>query len=215
MRAVKAPLWQRETPRRPAAAAPPWGDRPGRAPWGFAAAFLLGYLPGILAGRAGRLPLGSELAAYYMDGQRFASFGPVLASLFGTAFLQLTLTMLCGFSAIGMPALALLFLLRGAFLGLGASSVFVQGGAKALVIHWLLSFLPELTLLLLALWLSGYAAQLAGGLFREVFGGGAARNALFAAARRVLVRYFVVLLASGVICLLGAGLAVLFAGVLL
>lgn len=215
MRAVKAPLWQREPPRPGAAALPPRGERPGNAPWGFAAAFLLGYLPGILAGRTGALPLGGELAAYYMDGLRYARFAPVLASLLGTAFLQLTCTALCGFSAIGLPALALLFLLRGGFLGLGAASVFVQGGAKALVIHWLLSFLPDLALLLLALWLSGYAARLAGGIFRDVFCGGAARNALFAAARRLLTRYLVSLLGSALVCLIGAGLAVLFAGVLL
>lgn len=215
MRAVKAPLWPREKQPRKQAAPPLRADRPGYAPWGFAVAFLLGYLPGILAGRAGLLPLGSELAAYYMDGQRFAAFGTVLAALYSAAFLQITFTMLCGFSALGMPFLAMLFLVRGAFLGLGASSVFAQGGARALVVHWLLTFLPELTLLLLTLWLSGYAAQAAGGLFKDTFGGGTARNALAAAARRLLIRYVIGLAVSFFLCLLGAGLDILFAGVLL
>lgn len=215
MRAVKAPLWARreKAPHRPAP--PHQAGRYGAAPWGFAAAFLLGYLPGILAGRAGLLALGGELAAYYMDGQRFAVFGSALAALYAAAFLQLTLTMLCGFSALGVPLLAGGFLLRGGFLGLGAASVFAEGGAKALVIHWLLTFLPELALLLLALWLAGCAAGLAGWLYRDTFCGGVARNALSASARRLLIRYGAALGMSLIVCLVGSGLDILFAGVLL
>ncbi|MGN0983611.1 MAG: hypothetical protein ACI4OI_02115 [Gemmiger sp.] len=185
------------------------------AAWGFTAAFLLGYLPGIVAGRSGSTALGGELAAFYLDGQRFSGFGTAFAGLFAGAFVQLSVTMLCGFFALGVPFLAFFFALRGSFLGLGAASVFAVQGAKALVVHWLLNLLPELFLLLMALWLSGYAANVSSQLFRAAFLGGAARGAMSGGVRRLLTRYLIALLLVLPICAISAGLGILFAGILL
>lgn len=215
MRAAKVPVRSREPASH--TAAPPLRHAPdgiGGA-WGFTAAFLLGYLPGIVVGRSGTTALGAELAAYYSDSQRFSGFGAAFAGLFAGAFVQLSITMLCGFFALGIPFLAFFFALRGSFLGLGAASVFAAQGAKALVVHWLLDLLPELFLLLLTLWLSGYAANLSGQLFRAVFLGGTARSMMAGGTRRLITRYLIALLLIVPACVLSAGLGILLAGNLL
>ena len=186
-----------------------------RTAMGFAAAFLMGYLPGIWLGRSGSLALAQQLAAWYMDKQNYALFSAVLVDLLSAAALQMTLILLCGLSAAGVPLLSLLFVVRGLFLGLCASSVFAQGGARSLVIYWLMSCLPDLAPLVTELWLSMYAAALAGGLFQEVFGSGAPRGALTGGVRRLFLRYIVGIFAAVLFCLIGSGLDVLLASVLL
>lgn len=181
----------------------------------FAAAFLAGYLPGILLGRSGALSIGAQVAAWYMDKQSFAVFGKTFSAFASGTILQLTFVLLCGLNVAGTPFLALHFLLCGGALGFCAASVMAYAGTKALVIYWLLTLLPDLASLFLSLWLSGHSAILAEGLFRDVFGGGAARGALCAAARRLLIRYGAAALFGAAASAAGAGLACLLGGVLL
>ena len=187
----------------------------GRFALRFAAAFLVGYLPGILLGRSGALSVGAQVAAWYMDKQSFAVFGPAFSAFASGTILQLTFVLLCGLNVAGIPFLTFYFFLCGGALGFCAASVMAFAGAKALVIYWLLTLLPDLACLFLSLWLSGHAASLAEGLFRDVFAGGAARGALCAAARRLLVRYGAALLLGAAASAAGAGLACLLGGVLL
>ena len=201
--------------RRPAAPPKQAQHTAWRMALGFAAAFLIGYLPGIWLGRSGSSAAAQQLAVWYMDKQNFALFPTVLADLLSVSLLQLTLILLCGLSAAGVPLLAMLFGARGFMLGLCASGVFGAGGARSLVIYWLMSCLQDLVLLVAELWLSMYAAGLAGGLFQEVFGSGAPRGALSGSIRRLFLRYIVSILISVLFCTLGSGLDILLASVLL
>lgn len=173
------------------------------------AAFLLGYLPGILAGRGSQTVLGQQLADYYMESGRFSAWGPVFANQMTVSFVQLLLIALCGLSVIGTGLLVTLFGAKGAFMGFCAANVVASGGGGALAAYWVNSCLPNLSLLFLGLWLAGYAAQLSHSLFQSVFLGGAPRGQLEAAARRMGVRYCVALLASGVFNALCSGISVL------
>lgn len=213
MRAASSPL------RRPAAPGPAAITRNAaccvRAAPGFAAAFFLGYLPGIWLGRGEVLEIGAQLAAWYLDKQSYPAFGPVQANLAANAILQVTLIFLCGLSAAGVPLLALFFTGRGCFMGLCAGSVFALGGAKSLVVYWLMHWLPDLGVLAAEMWMALYATTLSGGLFQEVFGSGAPRGMISGGMRRLFIRYIVSFLLVLLFCVLGAGLDVLLAAILL
>ena len=213
MRAASSPL------RRPAAPGPAAITRNAaccvRAAPGFAAAFFLGYLPGIWLGRGEVLEIGSQLAGWYLDKQSYPAFGPVLANLAANAILQVTILFLCGLSAAGVPLLALFFTGRGCFMGLCAGSVFALGGAKSLVVYWLMHCLPDLGVLAAEMWMALYATTLSGGLFQEVFGSGAPRGMISGGMRRLFIRYIVSFLIVLLFCVLGAGLDILLAAILL
>lgn len=184
-------------------------------PFAYGAVFLLGYLPGIWAGRSGQWTLASQLAAYYLAKTSYASIPAVWGWQFSAAFLQLAALLFCGFSALGCLIYPLLFLLRGGFLGLCASYVLAGGQTRGLVIYWLLSSLPNLSVLFCGLWLSGYGTRLSLGLWHSVSGSAVPRGQLAAPARRLAVRFAVSLLLTGLTTLIGSWLSVFLAGVLL
>ena len=125
------------------------------------------------------------------------------------------LVVLCGFSSFGQGLLLLLFAGRGCFLGFCAANVASAAGAKGIVTYWLLSCLPDLSVLLIGLWLSGHALVLSRGLFQDVFLGGAPRGQLGAAARRLSVRAGTAFLAACLLSVFCSGLCVLLARFLL
>lgn len=219
MRAVKMPLWRRETPsrQRPRAEAPRKRSGPPQGPAAmvFGLVFLASYAVGIVAGRLGISSVGEAMAAYAMDEQSYQRVPAVFGTLMSASFLQATAVLLCGFSAVGAALLALFFVMKGIGLGLCAGCVYSAGGAKALTVHWLLNCLPDLAILLLTLWLAMYAVQLCGGVSRAIFGGAGVRGGLVGYSRQLIVRYIAVLLALSACCAIGAGSAVFFAGVLL
>ena len=104
---------------------------------------------------------------------------------------------------------------RGCFLGFCAANVASAAGAKGIVTYWLLSCLPDLSVLLIGLWLSGHALVLSRGLFQDVFLGGAPRGQLGAAARRLSVRAGTAFLAACLLSVFCSGLCVLLARFLL
>lgn len=218
MRAAKtAQVWQWPAPRRET---PPDQTAQRRRPQvqpviGLAFLFLTGYLGGILVCRSGVPEFGILLADYYMDKQNFTAFGSVFASMAAALFLQASAVTLCGTSAVGAAPLALLFASKGLLTGAAAASVYAAGGARGLVVYWLLTCLPDIAVLLLLLWLSQAAYGLSRALFQIMLGGGTVRGALKVKAKMLLYRYLLTLVV-GVGCgVLGAGAAVLFAGVLL
>lgn len=180
----------------------------------FGALFLVGYLGGVLKGRTGQSELGNQLAAYYQTAENFSAFVPLFLDLLGSAFLQATLVLACGFSAVGSGFLCLYFVARGAVMGLCAASVFVQGGTKALVVHWMLTCLPDLSVFLIMLWLAAQAQRCAGEMLRLLLGNGSHLRQT-PQVRKLLLRFATALFLSVVSCVVGAASGVLFAGVLL
>lgn len=180
----------------------------------FGALFFLGYLFGIIKGRLGDSAFGTTLAAYYMDAENFSSVGALFLDLYSGAVLQAILVLVCGFSALGTVMLGGYFCLRGAVMGLCAAGVFVQGGTRALVVHWMLTCLPDLGVFLVMLWLSFQANACASVMFRCAFGsGGHLRQT--PPLKPLLLRFLSALALAAVLCLLGAASGVVFAGVLL
>lgn len=218
MRAVQTPPRRKAKPlalRNPAQQPVPQRDAAGNAAFvGYAAAFLAGYLPGILAGRSGQSALGQQLAANYIDTTRFSSWTQAFSGQMASAFLQLLAVVLCGFCVFGGALLVLSFAARGAFLGFCAANVLSCSGPRALLCYWLLDCLPGLAVLFACLWLACHAARLSGGLFQSVFLGGAPRGQLAASTRRLLVRSGTALMLCGLFSALGAGLDILVAGLL-
>ena len=214
--AVRARMfWPHQpAPRVPQASANTTGRLP-YIPLGCACLFLLGYLPGIWLGRAGAWAPGSQLAAYYLAKTSYSTVFSVWQWQFSAAFLQLTALYLCSFSALGCFFFLILFFLRGGFLGLCAACVLAAGESRGLVCYWLLSSLPNLSVLFAGLWLSGYGAPMSTGLFQCVFSGGAARGQLAAAFRRLTIRFLLCLLLAGVVSLVSGWLSVFLAGILL
>ena len=106
--------------------------------------------------------------------------------------------------------LALLFAVRGLFLGYCAASVAAQSGASALLRYRLDTLLSDVGTLLLCLWLAGWAVRLAMELFRAVRGR-AARETL-GTARRLAVRFAAALALSAAFAAVGAVLAVIGIG---
>lgn len=224
MRTAQPPLLTRRPrsfwPRHPVASAPAAPVLPAAGslqylPLGYAAVFLLGYLPGIWLGRTGSWEPGSQLAAYYLAKTSYASLGAVWGWQFSAAFLQLTALYFCSFSSLGCFFFLPLFLVRGGFLGLCAACVLAAGETHGLVSYWLLHCLPNLTVLFAGLWLSGYGAPLSAGLFQSIFSGSVARGQLSAAVRRLTVRFALCLFLAAVASLASSWLSVLLAGVLL
>lgn len=180
----------------------------------FGALFFLGYLFGIIKGRLADSVFSTTLAAYYMDGENFSAMGGLFLDLYSGAVLQAILILICGFSALGTVMLGGYFCLRGAVMGLCAAGVFAQGGTRALVVHWMMTCLPDLGVFLVMLWLSFRANACASVMFRCAFcGGGHLRQA--PPLRPLLIRFLSVMVLAAVLCLLGAASGVVFAGVLL
>lgn len=182
---------------------------------GCAFLFLLGYLPGIWLGRSGVWASGSQLAAYYLAQSSYSTVLAVWQWQFSAAFLQLAALYLCSFSAVGCFFFLLLFFLRGGFLGLCAACVLAVGESRGLICYWLLSSLPDLSVLFAGLWLTRYGAILSVGLFQCVFSGGPTRGLLTTAFRRLTIRFLLCLLLAGVASLINGWLSVLLARVLL
>lgn len=176
----------------------------------YAFLFLAGYVPSVFYGRLFQSGLGEELAAYYMEFSHLAAWPTSFLNQLAASFLQVLFTLLCGFSAFGIGFFILFFAFKGAFLGFCAVTILTLGGVKALVAYWLCVCLPNVFLLLLNLWLTGYAAQLSRNLFQSVFGGGAPRGRLEACARRLLVRTLVSLPVLCLLSVLGSGASFLF-----
>lgn len=213
MRAVQTPprakVWQKKNTNR---LRPPAVDSERIQRMGpvllCAAAFLLGYLPGIFAGRGGQTVLGQQLANYYMESERFSVWGTSFFNQMASSFVQLFLVALCGLSVLGTGLLITFFGAKGIFMGFCAANVLAAGGGDALAAYWVNSCLPNLSLLFLALWLAGFASQLSHRLFQSVFLGGAPRGQLEAAARRMGVRCCVAFFASGIFNALCSGISV-------
>ena len=188
-----------EIPRRERALSPQALPRIGCA-----AAFLAGYLPGIWLGRGGSA-LGQQLAAYYAKSPDGTAFAAAFGTEFAVCFLQLSAVLLCGFCVWGVGLLAAVFAVRGAFLGFCAASVTVESGAAGLLQYRAATMVSDVVVLLLCLWLAGWAAQLAAELFRAACG--RATRQTPGTARRLAVRYAAALAASAVFCAVGVLLA--------
>lgn len=151
--------------------------------------FLLGYFPGILAGRKWKGELAQQLFAYYVDETNFSSWSRIFSAQMGACFLQLVLVWLCGFCVFGAVVLLLLFSAKGFFLGFCSSGVLIYGGGASFGRYWLTGCFPNIMFLFVALWLSGYAFALNRGLFQSTFLGGAPRGRLAGDARRLTIRF--------------------------
>lgn len=201
------------TLRRPALLPPRRAERPrgeavslrGGIVWLLGAAFLAGYLPGIWLGRGGTSALGQQLAAYYAKGPEGAALAAAFGARFSVGFLQLTAVFLCGFCALGVGLLALLFAARGAFLGFSAASVAAVNGAAGLMQYRLETALSDISTLFLCLWLAGWAARLAAELFGAMRGH--ALRGTPGTLRRLAVRFCAALVLSAVFSAVGAFLA--------
>lgn len=202
------------------AAAGPRSENPRRqnAAWqmgaAFGALFFFGYLFGIFKGRLNDSSFGASLAAYYMNAENFSDVGTLFCDLYSGALLQAVLVLACGFSALGTVFLGGYFCLRGAVMGLCAASVFVQGGTRSLVVHWMLTCLPDLGIFLVMLWLALQSNSCALVMFRCAFhDGGHLRQV--PPLRSLFVRFLITLALAALLCLLGAASGVVFAGALL
>ena len=181
----------------------------------FALLYFCGYGVGLALGRLAMPEFGGSFAKFYLDKQNFLSFGGVFASLFTAALLQLTFLAVSGFCAIGMGLLVSFFALKGALMGICTAALYTAGGAKGLVIYWLLTWLPEISLLLLTLFQAGCSAGVCGGIFRFALCGNAPRLGMNAPVRRCLKSYIITSFLSVLFSALGAGAALFFAAVLL
>ena len=81
-----------------------------------------------------------------MAAQSYTAFWSVWCSWFAAAFLQASLIYLCGFHLWGSIFMGAYFAFKGTVLGVCASAIYASGGARALVVYWLLNCLPELVL---------------------------------------------------------------------
>ena len=131
----------------------------------------------------------------------------------GAAFLQASLIYLCGFHLWGSIFMGAYFAFKGTVLGVCASAIYASGGARALVVYWLLNCLPELVLSAFMLWLAHSSCRVSQSLSSIVFSG--CRCALNGAIRRLSVHYLLCLLGCAVSSFMFSGSAVLFASVLL
>ncbi len=168
----------------------------------FGAAFLAGYLPGILLGRGGTSALGRELAVYYTKSPETATFAAAFGARFSVSFLQLCAVFLCGLCVCGVGLLAVLFAARGVFLGYCAASVAAINGAAGILQYRLNTALSDMTTLFLCLWLAGHAARLAAELFGAMRGRPTRETPT--AARRLAVRFAAAVALSAVFGAVGA-----------
>lgn len=176
----------------------------------FLTAFLLGYLPGIAAGRNGESVLGQQLAVYYTEQSHFSVWQELFASQMAATFLQLLFVLLCGFSAFGTIALFLFFSGKGLFLGFCAANVLALQGSRALGVYWGSTCLPDLVFLFVAIWLSTYATAVSRGLFQSAFCGGAPRGQLAGNARKLVFHFGVALLLSAIFRAFCSGVVIFF-----
>ena len=145
--------------------------------------------------------------------QSYTAFWSVWCSWFAAAFLQASLIYLCGFHLWGSIFMGAYFAFKGTVLGVCASAIYASGGARALVVYWLLNCLPELVLSAFMLWLAHSSCRVSQSLSSIVFSG--CRCALNGAIRRLSVHYLLCLLGCAVSNFMFSGSAVLFASVLL
>lgn len=180
----------------------------------FGVVFFAGYVGGIWKGRIGSSAFEETLAAYYMNPENFSAFPTLFLNMFGGAFLQATMVLLCGFSALGSIFLPLLFAGRGAVLGICVAGVFSYGGTRSLVIYWLLTCLPDLGVFLVMLWLAAQANICAVEMFHGMLGAGTHRRSHMP-AKRLVFRFLTAILLCAGCSIFGAASGVLFAGALL
>ena len=179
----------------------------------FSSAFLTGYLAGIPLGRFELHGAFTSLTEHVMAAQSYTAFWSVWCSWFAAAFLQASLIYLCGFHLWGSIFMGAYFAFKGTVLGVCASAIYASGGARALVVYWLLNCLPELVLSAFMLWLAHSSCRVSQSLSSIVFSG--CRCALNGAIRRLSVHYLLCLLGCAVSSFMFSGSAVLFASVLL
>lgn len=174
----------------------------------FGAAFLAGYLPGIWLGRSGSSALGQQLAAYYAKGPE-STLAAAFGTQFAVGFLQLFAVFLCGFCVWGVGLLAVLFAVRGVFLGFCAASVAAVSGASGLIQYRADTLIFDIATLFLCLWLAGWAAKLAAELFRAVCGRAVRETP--GTLRRLVVRFGAAVVLSGLCSAVGAFLVLVVA----
>ncbi len=179
----------------------------------FSSVFLTGYLAGIPLGRFELHGAFTSLTEHVMAAQSYTAFWSVWCSWFAAAFLQASLIYLCGFHLWGSIFMGAYFAFKGTVLGVCASAIYASGGARALVVYWLLNCLPELVLSAFMLWLAHSSCRVSQSLSSIVFSG--CRCALNGAIRRLSVHYLLCLLGCAVSSFMFSGSAVLFASVLL
>ncbi len=196
-----------------AAGGPTDGGPPDFARW-FGMLFLAGYGCGLFYCRRRQPALLAALAAYAMDRQHLAVFARVFAEQFAAALAQLTLLLFCGFCALGLGIALLLFWAKGALWGGCTAIVYQTMGTRGLVVYWLLSILPEISLLLLCAGLAGQGAQVSRLLYGSVFGG-SGRMTGREKARSLVQGYLAAAMAAILLSGLSAGLALFFSGALL
>ena len=155
----------------------------------------------------------TSLTEHVMAAQSYTAFWSVWCSWFAAAFLQASLIYLCGFHLWGSIFTGAYFAFKGTVLGVCASAIYASGGARALVVYWLLNCLPELVLSAFMLWLAHSSCRVSQSLSSIVFSG--CRCALNGAIRRLSVHYLLCLLGCAVSSFMFSGSAVLFASVLL
>lgn len=136
-----------------------------------------------------------------------------LVQLVCRGILQASLIYLCGFHLWGSIFMGAYFAFKGTVLGVCASAIYASGGARALVVYWLLNCLPELVLSAFMLWLAHSSCRVSQSLSSIVFSG--CRCALTGAIRRLSVHYLLCLLGCAVSSFMFSASAVLFASVLL
>lgn len=149
----------------------------------FSSAFLTGYLAGIPLGRFELHGAFTSLTEHVMAAQSYTAFWSVWCSWFAAAFLQASLIYLCGFHLWGSIFMGAYFAFKGTVLGVCASAIYASGGARALVVYWLLNCLPELVLSAFMLWLAHSSCRVSQSLSSIVFSG--CRCALNGAIRRL------------------------------
>lgn len=182
---------------------------------GFGILFLAGYVVGILLSREQMPEFGTVLAKFYLDKQNYLSFTAAFVAAFSALFLQAGLILLCGTNAVGVLLLAVFFAGKGMLLGAEAMSVLQLSDARGLIIYWLLTALPNVTALILLLWMAVNAAILSASLFQVILNGAGSHSTLARNIRTLMLRYLITLCVGAVCSAFGAAAAKLFAEILL
>ena len=150
-------------------------------------AFSSAFRPGISAFRSAGLTRElhgafTSLTEHVMAAQSYTASGLSGAVGLPAAFL-VSLIYLCGFHLWGSIFMGAYFAFKGTVLGVCASAIYASGGARALVVYWLLNCLPELVLSAFMLWLAHSSCRASQSLSSIVFSG--CRCALNGAIRRL------------------------------
>lgn len=177
--------------------------------------FCAAYLAGLLAGSFALRLLGQDAAEYaslYRDArlELFRTAAPlqIFSGQFLAAFLQLSLTALCGLCALGVPLLLLLLMVRGAAFGCFCAALLAEHQAKGALILAALFWLPEVFGALLQVLLSVWAMRSAQQLGMLCFGKNGPRRP--ETPRRLMNAYLSLCLCALLPCFLSAILALLF-----